>query len=80
MATKNIEYVIAISSGAYGNSWGGGKTIEEAKRNLRKEDRTGKLRALLFFDCPREKITIQTAVDLHYSFPIDATCMRIEVK
>jgi hypothetical protein len=79
MDMKNVKYVIAVGA----NSWGGGKTIDEATKNLKKQDGRIKkehMRAFWFFDCERSEISIQCGVDLMLGWPETATVMRLDLK
>lgn len=73
--TFDIQTVVAVGGSAYGV----GATIKEAERNLRREDRSAKVRALRFYSCERKELTFMCGVDLQILAPADAQCARMEV-
>jgi hypothetical protein len=72
---KSVKSVMAVGNSCYGM----GNTIEEAKRNMKREDKNTPLRALVFFDCERKDIKITCGVDLHYQYPLTSTAMRLVI-
>jgi hypothetical protein len=71
----DVKAVVAIGGSAYGV----GATIKEAERNLKREDRTARVRAYRFFSCERSALQFECGVDLNIIWPAAAQCARLEV-
>jgi hypothetical protein len=73
--TFDVKAVVAIGGSAYGV----GTTLKEAERNLKRQDRTTRVRAYRFYSCERSALQFECGVDLTILAPKDAHCARMEV-
>jgi hypothetical protein len=71
----DVKSVVAVGTCAYGV----GTTLKEAERNLKREDRTARVRAYRLYSCERSALRFECGVSLTIFAPPDAACARLEV-
>lgn len=73
--TFAVKTVVAIGPDCYGV----GLTIEEATKNMKRENSKAVLRALRFYECERDQLTFECGVGLTILAPKGTRVARLEV-